>query len=241
MIDLSQQALAIVFARTGDGSPLLAAVLTAGWFLLLYAVMAGGAFLLLDRLAAAPINARPLRTGQVRSEIAGSLRSIGVFAAQAAAVWWLLDRGWLAVSWDVGPARWALEVCSLWLWNEVHFYATHRLLHWRPLFLRVHAVHHRSVRVTPLAAFNFHWIEAFLLGAVMPLALCAHAFSPWALLCLPALSLAWNVLGHSNWRPRSPAGWLRRASEQHAAHHARAHGNYGFALSCFDRWLGTRL
>lgn len=188
------------------------------------------------------INSHSLKLHQIRAEIFSSLISILMFVLLTGLTFLLLQKGWLQVKGEVSIAQWSLEVLALFLWNEAHFYTTHRILHTKWLYRHVHINHHFSVVVTPFAVYRFHWLEALLLGAVMPLAMIFHEFSIWSLLLLPPLSLAWNIIGHSNYRPtHKNLKWFARASERHAIHHAKFQGNYGFSLPQFDQWFNTTL
>ena len=77
------------------------------------------------------------------------------------------------------------------VWNDIHFYANHRLLHTRWL-RRFHAQHHRSLVTTPFSTYSFHPLEAALLGNVILLPMLLHDFSFAALLSLPVMSLLLN-------------------------------------------------
>ena len=220
----------------------LVATATVGWFAFIYAAIAGGAWLVaVDRTPhAAPGHPR-LRGGQLREELLLSAVSILVFALQAVALVWMLRAGWLEVAWSRSPWHLAWELPLLYFWNEIHFYAVHRALHWRPLYRAIHVWHHRSVATTPFSAYSFHPVESFLLGTVMPLALVPMAFSPVALLGLTVMSLLLNVGGHL------PHAALRRgfafAAAQralHNRHHREVHRHYGFSFAPLDRWLDAR-
>jgi lathosterol oxidase len=130
----------------------------------------------------------------------------------------------------------------LYLWNDLHFFVIHRVLHWKPLYRSVHIWHHRSVITTPFSAYSFHPMESFLLGSVMPLALLLHAFSPWALLGLTVMSLILNVSGHLPYEQiREGSPLFRRLlphSRYHNRHHREFHTHYAFSLVWLDRWLG---
>jgi len=219
------------------------AAATVLWFSAIYAVIAGGAWwLAIHRLPQAVVTdgrTQRLRPGQVREELLLSAVSILVFAAQATALVWMLRAGWLEIDWARSPWHLAWELPVLYFWNEIHFFAVHRLLHWPPLYRNVHIWHHRSVVTTPFSAYCFHPVESFLLGAVMPLALVFHAFSPLALLGLTVMSLLLNVSGHL------PHEQLRRAfafaaphSRYHNRHHRDFRTHYGFSFPPLDRWFG---
>jgi sterol desaturase/sphingolipid hydroxylase (fatty acid hydroxylase superfamily) len=214
---LAQSAMQAPFASV--------AAATALWFALIYGGIAGGAcWLALDRLPA-------LRQGQLRYELLLSALSILVFALQAALLVWLLRHGLLRISWERPAWHLVWELPVLYLWNELYFYLVHRLLHWRPLYRAVHLWHHRSVVTTPFSAYSFHPLESFLLGAVMPLALVAHAFSPWALLGLTVMSLVLNVAGHlPQERLKAPFAVLAAQARFHNRHHSEFRVHYGFSL-----------
>ena len=235
--------LDVVFARSASATLLLAVSYTLLSFSAMYFGFAGPAYFgLKNTQKINRINPRPIQTHQIRSEIHSSLLTIVMFGFLGGLTFLLLRSGWLQVSGAVPLSRWGIEVVALFLWNELHFYFSHRLMHTKKLYKKVHLEHHRSVVVTPFSVYRFHWFEALMLGAVMPLAMVFHTFSVWSLLMLPPLSLLWNLVGHSNYRPQGVGlGWIARASERHAAHHARIHGNYGFSLPYFDQWFATAL
>jgi Delta7-sterol 5-desaturase len=192
-----------------------------------------------ETVAGAGGRTQRLRPGQLQEEIFFSTLSILVFAAQATALVWMLRAGWLEIDWARSPWHLAWELPVLYLWNEIHFFAVHRLLHWQPLYRRVHIWHHRSVVTTPFSAYCFHPVESFLLGAVMPLALVFHAFSPWALLGLTIMSLLLNVIGHlPHEQVRRAFAFVVPQSRYHNRHHREFHRHYGFSLPLLDRWFG---
>lgn len=45
------------------------------------------------------------------------------------------------------------------LWASFHFYWIHRLLHWPPIYKRVHSLHHRNVNVGPWSGMSMHPLE----------------------------------------------------------------------------------
>lgn len=217
-----------------------------GYFALLYFVVAVGATALVHALArrgfGRVIDTRPLPTGQVRREIRQACVSIAIFGIGLLLPWGLVRMGWARITTDAAALRIAAEVLALFVWNELHFYAMHRLLHTRWL-RRFHADHHRSHTPTPFSTYAFHPVEAALLGSVPLLPMLVHDFSFTALLCLPILSIVLNGLGHANYEftRQAPARGPLGASRRHHLHHACYGGNYGFLLTVFDRALGTAL
>ena len=76
------------------------------------------------------------------------------------------------------------------VWNDVHFWLNHRLLH-LPWLRRFHGAHHRSMVTTPFATYSFHPVEALLLGNVILPPMLVHDFSFWSLASLPVVRMIW--------------------------------------------------
>lgn len=226
-----------------------AGVMVAGvlYFAVLYFASAGLTWWLTHRLCprlgfGRVLDTRPPSVGQVRREVTSSLVSILVFGLGLVVPWGLLRLGWANLASDPPGWRIGVELVALFLWNELHFYVSHRLLHTRWL-RRFHGAHHRSVVATPFSTYAFHPVEALMLGSVPLIPMLLHDFSFIALACLPVMSIALNSLGHANYEfiRRAPAsGWLG-ATRRHQLHHARSRGNYGFLLGVFDRAFGSVL
>jgi len=214
-------------------------------FIALYTIFAGTGWWLSRSLLPAwnigsMVDTRPLREGQIAKEIRRSLVSIAIFAGYGVLTVELYRAGKLNVAWDASWLTIALGVVILFVWNEVHFFACHRLLHTRWLYRHVHRIHHESVIPTPFSTYSFHWVESLLLGSVMITAMLLGSFSIWALLALPVFSILFNTIGHWNYNLLAGTG-RRSASVEHGQHHRRVAGNYGFYLPFLDRLFGTFL
>jgi len=193
------------------------------------------------------LDPRPVTPAQLRREWALSAISITIFGAGLLLPWGVLQLGWArlypgaSLGVDV-VIRIALEIAALMVWNDIHFWLNHRLLHTRWL-KRFHLAHHRSIVTTPFATYAFHPVEAAMLGSVMVPPMLVHDFSFWSLLALPLFSLWVNSVGHSNYDffPRLPYTHWLAGSRQHHLHHACFHGNYGFQFGFIDKLFGTQL
>jgi lathosterol oxidase len=181
-----------------------------------------------------------LYPGQVRKEVAQSMRSILIFSLQGIIIQQGIVNGWFhihpSLNWWVLP-----QILTLFLWNEVHFYFCHMLLHTRFMMKHVHRVHHHSKEPTLFSTFSFHWVEAFLLGTVIFFPLLVYPFQLLALLSLPVMSLLINLLGHSNYDlfgKHHPKHVLRFAY-RHSMHHKQGKSNLGFLLPWLDHLFKT--
>lgn len=188
------------------------------------------------------LDPRPLVPGQLKRELQQSAMSILLFGTGMIFPWGLLQLGWANLTPDASGIRIALEILALVIWNDIHFWVNHRLLHTK-LLRKFHLPHHRSVVTTPFATYSFHPIEAAMLGNVILLPMLVHDFSFWSLASVPIFSLFFNCIGHANYdffTRVSYAHWFA-ASRRHHLHHACYHGNFGFQFTFMDRLFRTRL
>lgn len=188
------------------------------------------------------LDPRPVPAAQWRRELTQSAVSVLIFGAGMVVPWGFLQLGWARLASDPGGLRIALEILVLAVWNDVHFWINHRLLHSRPL-RRFHGAHHRSVVTTPFATYSFHPLEALMLGDVILPPMLVHDFSFWALASVPLFSLFFNNVGHANYDffPKVSYDHWFAASRRHHLHHACHGGNYGFQFTFMDRLFGTRI
>lgn len=188
------------------------------------------------------LDPRPLAPGQLKRELQQSALSILLFGTGMIFPWGLLQLGWAQLTPNASGTRIALEILALMIWNDIHFWVNHRLLHTK-LLRKFHLPHHKSVVTTPFATYSFHPIEAAMLGNVILLPMLVHDFSFWSLASVPVFSLFFNCIGHANYDffPRvSYAHWFA-ASRRHHLHHACYNGNFGFQFTFMDRLFRTRL
>lgn len=188
------------------------------------------------------LDPRPVRAEQWRREFAQSACSVLIFGLGMVFPWGLLQLGWAQLATDASGWRIAAEIAVLAVWNDVHFWINHRLLH-SQLLRRFHGPHHRSVVTTPFSTYSFHPIEALMLGNVILWPMLVHDFSFWSLASVPVFSLFFNCIGHANYdfvTGVSYGHWFA-ASRRHHLHHAAHAGNYGFQFTFMDRLFGTRL
>ena len=182
------------------------------------------------------LDPRPLGKDQLQRELLLSASSIAIFGIGMIFPWGLLQLGWAQLAVNPSGLQIAVEIFVLIVWNEIHFYINHWLLHTRWL-RQFHLPHHRSVVTTPWSTYAFHPVEAMMLGNVILLPMMVHDFSVYALFSVPLFSLLFNSIGHSNFdfNPRSPRV-IFNGARRHHLHHACFNGNYGFMFPFMD-WI----
>jgi Delta7-sterol 5-desaturase len=228
-------------------APALLFLLGISYFAIRALVVAGGATLWVDRSSFAQghrVYRRQFDKGQLRSEV------------KAAVIVVLVDAVTLVCVFQSGLAEFsaptflntAVPFVLTFIWLELWFYATHRLLHTKALYF-LHAQHHVAKVTHPITSLSFDVIErlilltgaigfGLLLSRVMPISLVG--FGGYFL-----VNYALNVIGHMNVEifPEgfggSRLGKVLYSVTFHAMHHARYTGHYGLFTTVLDRAFRT--
>lgn len=114
--------------------------------------------------------------GQIRDNMFWSLGSgVTIWTAYEILMFWSMSNGYAPVlTWAANPFWFVALFALIPLWESFYFYWIHRLLHWPPLYKRVHSVHHRNINVGPWSGNSMHPIEQIIYyGSVM-----IHFFIP---------------------------------------------------------------
>ncbi len=175
---------------------------------------------------------------QTKQEIKHSLISILVFGFSSFPVIFLYRNGFFKLE-ENTVSNILLGLLALNVWNEIHFFCIHRLMH-LPFFLRhVHKIHHQSKIPSVWSVYSFHWLEAFLLSTV-PLTLSLmFSLAPLAIALYPLNSILFNFSGHCNYRFASIKNtWLNMAS-RHVEHHQKTKVSFGFVSALLDKLFST--
>jgi sterol desaturase/sphingolipid hydroxylase (fatty acid hydroxylase superfamily) len=181
------------------------------------------------------IESKEVSKKQLAFEIKNSLKSIAVFGFSIIPIIFLVRIDLI----DLLPNTWTnvlIGLITLTIWNEVHFYLVHRLMHQNFMMKHVHVIHHRSHIPTVYSVFSFHWLEAFLLSTILLTIVPFISYSIIAVFIYPFVSIILNFTGHCNYRFGEGKGdsW-RLFGTYHHKHHSRGKRNFGFALNFMDK------
>jgi len=126
------------------------------------------------------------------------------------------------------------------LFQSLHFYVIHRIIHWPPLYKHVHSVHHRNVNPGPWSGMSMHPVEHVFYFSSMLIFLLLP-FAPVHVLFL----LYWQMLGAASSHSGYEAVWVRVKSRLllgaffHQLHHRYYECNYGNSEMPWDKWFGS--
>jgi sterol desaturase/sphingolipid hydroxylase (fatty acid hydroxylase superfamily) len=172
---------------------------------------------------------------QLFFEIRYSLISIVIFAFSGWPIIYFVRNGTISLE-KTSIITVIIGVILLNIWNEIHFFLVHRLMHTKWFMKHIHIIHHRSRIPTIYSVYSFHPIEAMLLSTVPFLLALVLPLSPVAIAIYPFTSIVLNLIGHCNyrvWKTEGPS-WFRLATS-HNEHHVIGKQNFGFASSLLDK------
>ena len=142
---------------------------------------------------------------------------------------------------DVTEYGWPYTIATtvvLFVVTDFMSYCTHRLMHTRLLYRRIHRFHHRFVATSPYVTTAMHPVEVLSLQAATFLPLLLMPFHVASVVAVLLYHLIFNVIDHSGVRLTSVLPW-QPPSQYHDDHHALFHVNFGQHLMIWDRLFGT--
>ncbi|MCE2516960.1 MAG: sterol desaturase family protein [Alphaproteobacteria bacterium] len=164
-----------------------------------------------------------------------------IWSAYEVLMFWAMGNGMITLSSYGENPIWtfaALPLISLWI--SFHFYLNHRILHFKPLYDRFHALHHRNVDVGPFSGISMHPVEhvlyfsSVLIHFVVPTDP-MHVIFHFYMLALSA------VFGHTGFDALLVKNKRRIALGHfhHQLHHRYFECNYGAVDMPWDVLFGT--
>ena len=238
-----------IIYNNGWWTVLLIVILTIGR----YAVLAGTAYLIFYRagirkLKQFKIQVCPPEKKQIAVELFYSLFTVFIFSGVGIAIYFLYLHGYTTIYTDNhahSRGYFILTVAGMIFVHDTYFYWTHRLLHTKWLFKKVHVIHHRSVNPSPLSAYAFHPAEAFIESLVVFPFVTIFPVHIGAFLLFTFLVLVMNVIGHLGYElipdkiRFSKAGQWFTSSTHHNLHHQRIKKNFSYYFTLWDRMMKT--
>ncbi|MGI9520827.1 MAG: sterol desaturase family protein [Hyphomicrobiaceae bacterium] len=124
--------------------------------------------------------------------------------------------------------------------HSTHFYFTHRMLHWRPLYKAVHRIHHYNIEVGPWSGLAMHPIELAIYFSTVCVQwlLALHPLNALYQLQFAIFNAAMSHTGFEKVLLSQEVG-IESNSYFHFLHHKYFECNYGGTIAPMDQLFGT--
>lgn len=238
MSTLSLQWIVTVFVRNA----LLISLVAGGLHLFLFTFRRQGNKLKFDHRAQLEKSRKFSFNNQVHDNILWSIASgVTVWTVYEVLYFWGVANSVIpTLGFTENPIAFICWLMILPVMASAHFYLIHRLLHWPPLFKRVHKLHHNNIHIGPWSGMAMHPVEHIIyISSVLihfiiashPVILLLHLYSR----CMgPAFS-------HSGFEKLliKDKTLTESADFHHQLHHKYFECNYGTVDMPWDRWFGS--
>ena len=155
---------------------------------------------------------------------------------------YFLVRGWQTpIYYEVSDYGWLWTLAStvlLFVLMDALAYYTHRFLHLKPIYRKIHRWHHRYPAPSPWVVTALHPVEMLMLQVVTFIPLMIIPFHYVSIIGVLIYILVFNIIDHSGVRLKSRWPW-QGPSMYHDDHHVYFHVNFGQHLMLWDRLHGT--
>jgi sterol desaturase/sphingolipid hydroxylase (fatty acid hydroxylase superfamily) len=178
---------------------------------------------------------------QLRDNVFWTLVSgLPIWTAWEVVTLWLSARRTIPwITWSDHPVWFVAWLLLIPIWREVHFYTTHRLIHWPPLYKTVHSLHHRNTNPSPWSGLSMHPLEHLIYFSAVAIHWIVPSHPLHAMYTLFHLMMA-PVPGHTGF-DRVEVG--ERSFETncyaHYLHHKYFEVNYSDGALPLDKWFGS--
>ena len=217
-------------------------LIAGGWHLWLWSRKAQGMNFKYTTDWMATGNRKFLWGNQLRDNIFWSCISGGtIWTAYEVLMMWAYANGKLPyVDPRESPVYFVFLLCCIQMWRLFHFYWSHRITHWPPLYKAAHYLHHKNVNIGPWSGLSMHPIEhviyfsCILIHWIVP----SHPIHMLMNAQHAALTPAQGHVGFEKVVVKGVSG-VPAASYFHQMHHRYFECNYGESDFPFDKWFGT--
>ena len=155
-------------------------------------------------------------------------------------MWLFANQHISMITWSQSPSLFVFIIIVTPIWHSFHFYWIHRALHWKPLYNKVHSLHHKNVNVGPWSGMSMHPIETFIYLTSVFIHL-VIASNPFHIIYHLQFMIFNAVIAHSGFDGLvlKDKKKLSLGRFHHQLHHRHFECNYGNAEMPWDKWFKT--
>jgi sterol desaturase/sphingolipid hydroxylase (fatty acid hydroxylase superfamily) len=162
-----------------------------------------------------------------------------IWTAYEAVLMWAYANQWIPyIDWATHPIYFLVWLCLIPFWREFHFYWIHRAIHWKPLYDKVHYLHHYNVNPGPWSGLAMHPVEHLLYFSVI-LIHCIVPSHPIHMLFNAQHTALTPAAGHHGFEGPVLNGKIPTGSYFHYLHHRYFRSNFGENTIPLDKMFGT--
>ncbi|PPR45506.1 MAG: hypothetical protein CFH16_00235 [Alphaproteobacteria bacterium MarineAlpha5_Bin6] len=196
-------------------------------------------------------NTKPLGTGnkfwhfgsQTRENMFWTLCSaVPIWSAyEVIFLWGYANNIFPYIDFNTNPIYFCVLFLLLPGWQMVHFYFSHRITHWKPLYKWVHYLHHRNVNTGPWSGLSMHPVEHIIYFSTVLIHFIIPSHPLHMIFHIQRTGLA-AIHGHSGFDKimlNKHRAKLPHASYFHYLHHKYFECNYGELWMPLDKWFGS--
>lgn len=186
-------------------------------------------------------NSTFLFNDQVWDNMFWSYSGVLFWSAYECGLWWAYANNWLPyIDFESNPVWFCLAMALVPFWRNFHFYWIHRLIHWKPLYDRVHYLHHKNVNVGPWSGMAMHPVEhllyfsCILIHVVVPSHPLHMLFNAFQTGLGPAVShTGFDEIVFGDEKA------VKNDRYMHYLHHRYHNVNFGESNVPLDKWFGS--
>lgn len=179
---------------------------------------------------------------QVRDNMIWSLGSgVAAWTFLEVLYFWSAANGYVpTLTFAEAPVWIVVSALLLPSFRSAHFYWIHRMLHWPPLYRRVHALHHRNINIGPWSGMSMHPVESVIYMSSVLIHFVVPSHPVIVLLHLYSTALG-PALSHSGFEKVlvKDKKLLDAGHFHHQLHHRFFECNYGTPEMPWDEWFGS--
>jgi sterol desaturase/sphingolipid hydroxylase (fatty acid hydroxylase superfamily) len=157
---------------------------------------------------------------------------------EAVTLWLYANHHIPYLDWAQHPVWFVLLFIAIQFWREFHFYWIHRFIHWKPIYKRVHYLHHKNINPIPWSGMAMHPVETVIYLSVCLIHWVVPSHPIHFLYNLQHAALGPSSSHHGFEGPIANGKWPT-GSYFHYLHHRYFECNYGDSGIPLDKWFGS--
>ncbi len=185
---------------------------------------------------------------QIKRELFYSFIFLLMAGTSVTLIVWLNKHGYTRAYKPIDKYGWGYYFASFFLMILVHdtyFYWTHRLMHWKVIFIHVHKLHHEFTNPTPFTSYAFNPIEGAIQLGVLYVIVFTIPHHSSVVTAFFGYALIVNLVFHTGyeflpkWFVKHWALKWINTSVHHNLHHQNLKSNFGYYFNFWDAIMKT--